>query len=549
MERQQALLLAGFFLPGFLLSEAAKILTAFALGASHSTLFESEFKSSAERETMSCPLQGMAGTFRGTSLKCQGVQQLLVENGKKSRPSYFSAIITPLSLHPFLAQVKGGSHYLLLDRVSEILQDHGHNVTMLSYGEEFLIPDIEKGEASYEVISWLPPEDHKKEFKKCFEFFVTEALHGRETFDNFVKLLEQLGIRCSDLLRRSDIMDFLKNENFDLVFVEAFDFCSLLVAEKLGKPFVSILPTQFGSVDHGLPSPVSYVPVFRSLLTDHMDFVGRVKNFLMFFDFFMKKWQIQSAFDNAIKEHFPEDSRPVLSHLLKKAELWFVNSDFALEFARPLLPNTVYVGGLLARPVKLVPQEFENFISKFGDSGFVLVALGSMVSTYQSQEVLMEMNSAFAHLSQGVIWKCKPSHWPKDVKLAGNVKIVDWLPQNDLLGSVTTPSPFLSVLIYCASLTLESREYKSAAVAASIIRRSHPLTPAQRLVGWIDHILQTGGAAHLKAHALQQPWHEQYLLDVILFLLVVTLGTLWLCGKLLGMVVRWLCGARKLKKT
>ena len=95
---------------------------------------------------------------------------------------------------------------------------------------------------------------------------------------------------------------------------------------------------------------------------------------------------------------------------------------------------------------------------------------------------------------------------------------------------------------------MSANRYKSAAVAASIIRRSHPLTPAQRLVGWIDHILQTGGAAHLKPHALQQPWHEQYLLDVFLFLLVVTLGTLWLCGKLLGMVARWLCGARKLKK-
>ena len=90
--------------------------------------------------------------------------------------------------------------------------------------------------------------------------------------------------------------------------------------------------------------------------------------------------------------------------------------------------------------------------------------------------------------------------------------------------------------------------YKSAAEAASIIRRSQPLTPAQRLVGWIDHILQTGGAAHLKPHAFQQPWYEQYLLDVFLFLLVVTLGTAWLCGKLLGLVARWLCGARKLKK-
>ncbi|XP_019306197.2 UDP-glucuronosyltransferase 3A2-like isoform X2 [Panthera pardus] len=492
MVGQQALLLAGFFLPGFLLSEAAKILTAFALG---------------------------------------------------------------------------GSHYLLLDRVSEILQDHGHNVTMLFYGEEFLIP--EKGETSYKVISWLPPEDHKKEFKKCFDFLVTEALHGREAFDNFVSLMKQLGIRCSDLLRRGDIMDFLKNENFDLVFVEALDFCSFLIAEKLGKPFVSILPTQFGSVDHGLPSPLSYVPLFRSLLTDHMDFWGRVRNFLMFFDFSIKQRQIHSTIENTIKEHFPEGSRPVLSHLLKKAELWFVNSDFALEFARPLLPNTVYVGGLLARPVKPVPQEFENFISKFGDSGFVLVALGSIVSTYQSQEVLMEMNSAFAHLSQGVIWKSHPR-----IRL-----FVTHGGMNSIMEAIQHGVPMVAIPVvkeqaenmvrveakkFGVSIQLkqikaetlalkmkeviEDKRYKSAAVAASIIRRSHPLTPAQRLVGWIDHILQTGGAAHLKPHALQQPWHEQYLLDVFLFLLVVTLGTLWLCGKLLGMVARWLCGARKLKK-
>ena len=55
----------------------------------------------------------------------------------------------------------------------------------------------------------------------------------------------------------------------------------------------------------------------------------------------------------------------------------------------------------------------------------------------------MEMNSAFANLSQGVIWKCKLSKWPKDVKLAANVKIVDWLPQNDLLGK-DYPDLFLS---------------------------------------------------------------------------------------------------------
>uniref|UniRef100_A0A8C0S3R5 UDP-glucuronosyltransferase n=1 Tax=Canis lupus familiaris TaxID=9615 RepID=A0A8C0S3R5_CANLF len=456
--------------------------------------------------------------------------------------------------------------------------------------------DFTEKETSYQVIPWFPPEDYNKRLKEYVDYFIEEALNGRHTFGKFLDFMKLLGLQCSHFLRRKDIMDILKNENFDLVIIENFDYCSFLVAEKLGKPFVSILSSSFGTIDFGLPCPLSYVPVFHSLLTDHMDFWGRVKNFLMFFNFSRKQWQIQSSYDNAIKEHFPEGSRPVLSNLLKKAELWFVNSDFAFDFARPLLPNTVYVGGLMARPVKPVPQEFENFIAKFGDSGFVLVALGSMVSTVQTQELLREMNGAFANLSQGVIWKCNP-YWPKEIKLAANVKIVNWLPQNDLLAHphirlfvthggmnsimeaiqhgvpmvgiplfgdqpenlVRVEAKMFGVSIQLQQIkaetlalkmkqVIEDKRYKSAAVAASIIRSSHPLTPTQRLVGWIDHILQTGGAAHLKPYALQQPWHEQYLLDVILFLLVVTLGTLWLCGKLLGMVARWLCGTRKQKK-
>lgn len=167
-----------------------------------------------------------------------------------------------------------------------------------------------------------------------------------------------MGLQCNHLLRNG-IMDSLKSENFDLLVIEGFDFCGLLVAEKLGKPFVTTLPTTFGTLEFGLPSPISYVPVFHSLLTDHMDFWSRVKNFMTFIDFFMQQWRLHSIFDDIIKEHFQEGSRPVLSHLLKKAELWFVNSDFAFEFARPLFPNTVYIGGLMAKPSKPVPHVSE----------------------------------------------------------------------------------------------------------------------------------------------------------------------------------------------
>ncbi|KAM5330980.1 UDP-glucuronosyltransferase 3A1-like [Glossophaga mutica] len=489
----------------------------------------------------------------------------------------------------------GGSHYLLMDRVAQTLQDHGHDVTLLQPNGLHFTSGF-KVEKKYQTVVWFPPEDYNQEYKKHIHFFLNESSQERYSFTNLLKFMKLHATQCSHLLRRTDIMDPLKNESFDLVVVDGSDSGAFLIAEKLGRPWVAMLPVTFGGLSFGLPEPVSYVPVFYSLLTDRMDFWGRVKNSLMFFVSTWMEWSLSAQFDDLIREHFPEDSKPELFHLRRKAELWFVNSDFAFEFARPLLPNTVYIGGLTDKPVEPVPPEFEKFIASFGDAGFVLVALGSMVNSLPSQ-VLKEMNSAFGQLPHGVLWKCSPSLWPKDIKLAANVKIVDWLPQNDLLAHpsirlfvthgglnsvmesiqhgvpmvgiplhsdqpgnlIRVEAKNLGVSILMEELTaetlalkmrqvIEDKRYKEAAVAASIIRRSHPQTPAQRLVGWIDHILETGGAAHLKPHAFQQPWYEQYLLDVFSFLLVLTLGTVWLCGKLLGLAARWLCGARKLKK-
>ncbi|XP_004623494.1 UDP-glucuronosyltransferase 3A1 [Octodon degus] len=512
-------------------------------------------------------------------LVCFFLPQILVSEGAK--------ILTVSQL--------GASHYILMDKVSSILQDHGHQVTKL-LNKEATIPDLKEEEKPYKVIDWVLPEKNRNEILKHIHSLV-EVLDGRDVFDVILKLWEHMGTSCSYLLHRDDIMNSLRNESFDLVFLDATDLCAFLIAEKLEKPFVVLL-SMFHYVDFGLPSPLSYVPVYGSFLTDQMDFWGRVRNFLMSFVFYVKQWQMHSTFDNVIKEHFPEGSRPVFSHLLQKAELWFINCDFGFDFARPLLPNTVYIGGLLEKPIKPIPQDLENFINKFNDTGFILVALGSFISRFQTQTVLKEMNKAFANLSQGVIWKCDHSLWPKDIKLAQNVKMVNWLPQNDLLAhpsirlfvthcgmnsimeTIQHGVPIVGIpvffdqpdnmvrveakkfgvslqynmltaetLILKIKEVIEDKRYKSAAVAASIIHWSQPLTPTQRLVGWIDHILQTGGAAHLKPYAFQQPWYEQYLLDVFLFLLGLILCTLWLCRRLLGIVTWWLSGSRKLKKT
>ncbi|XP_076407906.1 UDP-glucuronosyltransferase 3A1 isoform X2 [Peromyscus maniculatus bairdii] len=350
-----------------------------------------------------------------------------------------------------------GSHYIMMHRLSHVLQDHGHNVTNL-LNEMVFIPAF-KEEKIYRVINWRLPEDQQKEIDKRIQLTVEELVaYGRFKHHTIAKLYETFADLCSHLLSRKDILDSLRNENFDL--------------------------------------------------------------------------------------------------------------------------------------------DLEDFIIKFRDSGFVLVALGSIATIYQTKELIKEMNSAFAHLPQGVLWACKDAHWPKDVRMAPNVKIMDWLPQTDLLahpsirlfvnhgginsimeaiqhGVPMVGIPFfgdqvenmvrieakkIGVSVQLETLkaetfartlkeVIEDKRFKSAAMAARAIRRSHPLTPSQRLVGWIDHILQTGGGAHLKPHGFQQPWHVQNLLDVLLFLLGLTQGTLWLLKKMLGLLLRSQGMVRKEKKS
>lgn len=83
-------------------------------------------------------------------------------------------------------------------------------------------------------------------------------------------------------------MDFLRDENFDLLYFDVVDFCFFLVVEKIGKLFVVFFFILVNNIDFGFLSFLFYVFMFGFFLIDKMDFWGRVKNFLMSFDFFMR---------------------------------------------------------------------------------------------------------------------------------------------------------------------------------------------------------------------------------------------------------------------
>ncbi|XP_072371698.1 UDP-glucuronosyltransferase 3A1-like [Scyliorhinus torazame] len=483
----------------------------------------------------------------------------------------------------------GGSHYLLFDEISHVLHEDGHDVNMLVQIGNPRIKGVNYTgrNNSYRITSWSADEEYLSSFNTWFLEQQKLFLQGKNSFNGFLDFMGHLALQCEWIMSDNQLMNSLKAEQFDIAVVDMFNPCSPLVAEKLRLRFVAVHAGNFWNwYLAGLPSPPSYVPVANSLLTDQMGFWGRLKNSIMFLGSLLVESRIHAKFERAIKTCFPVESEPNLSELYLKAELAIYNTDFTLEFPRPLLPNVVYVGGLLAKPAKPVSQELEEFILAAGENGFVVVTLGSMLASVNVPAVLKEMNTAFSQLPQAVIWRHLHSHWPSDVQPAPNIKLVDWLPQNDLLGHpkarllvthgglnslmeatyhgvpvigiplfgdqfdnmVRVEAKGLGLTIQVNQLQAQQlgnamatvigdKRYKRSALALSRIHRSHPFPPRERLVRWVGHIVQLGGGSHLRAYGLQQPWYQHYLIDVILFLLVFISVTLYIIIKVVKSLI------------
>ncbi|XP_053313934.1 UDP-glucuronosyltransferase 3A1-like [Spea bombifrons] len=493
----------------------------------------------------------------------------------------------------------GGSHYLLMDEISRVLHTNGHDVRMFLQVGEGMMPGYKLKASPYPVITWPMDENYLKEFNGFIKEHQREFFMGRSGLHSYFEFLKQISHQCKHTLNQKAILKSLKDDKYDIAIIDAFNPCTFLISEKLGLRYIAFFPGTFANaIEVGLPTPLSYVPIYQSQLSDRMDFFQRVKNTFMYFASRMVDLKVQAIFEEVITEHFAVESRPAISDLYLKPELWFYNTDFTFDFARPLLPHIQCIGGLMAKPAKPVSQELEDFISQSGESGFIVVSLGSMVASCPQKELLKEMNGAFAKVPQKVIWRYHRSQWPTDVELPPNVKLMDWISQNDLLGhpkarllvthggmnslmeAIYHGVPVVGIPLFgdqfdnlvrikakhigtsippdqitadhFANIIRQITEdvsYKSEAMKLSAIRKSRPFPPDQQLVRWVEHIIRSGGGRHLHPYAFQQPWYQQYLLDVILFITICLILVIYLIVKILTFLAKKLCSRQKQKQT
>ncbi|TDH17275.1 hypothetical protein EPR50_G00007090 [Perca flavescens] len=228
------------------------------------------------------------------------------------------------------------------------------------------------------------------------------------------------------------------------------------------------------------------------------------------------------------------------------------------------MPNVVYMGGFQCKPAKPLPEHLEEFVQSSGEHGVILMSLGTFVSELPA-DVTNVIAAAFAELPQKVIWRHKGD---RPATLGNNTLIVNWIPQNDLLGhpkmklfvahggtngvqeAMYHGVPVVGLPLFfdqydnllrlkergAATLltintvdkgnnfleaiqeVLNEPSYRMNMQRLSRLHRDQPITPLENAIFWIEFVMRHKGAAHLKAESYRMPWYSYHSVDVVLFL-------------------------------
>ena len=218
-------------------------------------------------------------------------------------------------------------------------------------------------------------------------------------------------------------------QDVDIIVGDAIYYCSILVPEVLNKPYIMIsfsggifgFHTFIGNYE-----PTSYIPLMGSKIYTKMTYPQRAFNVIfgqiaqLVLDYYSADVINQQRMKHNISTHL------TLNQLRRKFSLYLCTLDFSIEYTRPLPPNIQVVGPVTPKPASPLPKAFEDIMQN--SKGVVLVSFGSELQL--ATEKLAEMVTALGQLPFTVIWKTKQAIR----NIPQNVKIRDWIPQNDLLG-------------------------------------------------------------------------------------------------------------------
>ncbi|TRZ00252.1 hypothetical protein DNTS_028277 [Danionella cerebrum] len=521
-----------------------------------------------------------------------------------------STLLCLLALVSMLSGVNGGkvlvfpldgSHWVNMKVLIEELHSRGHNVTVFRASNSWYI----KEESPFYTSITIPNSGGFDE--EFFGVMISRLLKIRrggysiwnrflleyEIMMKFRNMHEDMLQMMDRALEDADVMRTIQEAEYDVVLADPAAGGGAILAYKFQIPLVfNVRWTIHGEGHFAIaPTPLSYVPVPGVELTDKMSFFQRVKNVLTFFFTQVQIAHIaQPIYSAFCHKHFGPDVD--YFSLFQNADIWLMRNDFIFEFPRPTMPNIIYMSGFQCKPAKPLSDALEEFVQSSGDHGVIIMSLGTLIAQLP-QDVTNDIAAAFAQLPQKVIWRYTG---PRPETLGNNTLLVEWLPQNDLLGhpkikafvahggtngvqeAIYHGVPILglplvfdqpdnlfrmeakgtakivdiatvdrNVFLEALKEVLYNPSYRENMKTLSKLHHDQPMKPLDRAMFWIEFVMRNKGAAHLRTQSFRMSWIEYHSVDVILTLI----STLVIFTFFISYVIRCLFRAvfkRKVKR-
>ncbi|XP_029381734.1 UDP-glucuronosyltransferase 2B15-like isoform X2 [Echeneis naucrates] len=464
-----------------------------------------------------------------------------------------------------------GSHWINMEVILQELHSRGHNITVLRSAKSWYIPSTSSLYTSINV-PMLEDESDMDYYNRMLRD-VMECRKWISFTRTFCQQYLITSIAAATMMDDPVFMKTLQDAKFDLMLTDPGLTLGVFLGAYLKLPMVFNVRWINNGESHFTmaPSPTSYVPVPGSELQDQMNFLERTKNMLHYiYSRLEQHFSINIIYTDLLQRHFPPGTD--LLSLEYAADIWLVRADFVFEFPRPTMPNVIYIGGFQCKKARPLPAELEAFMQSSGEHGVVVMSLGTFVSALPP-DVTDAIAAAFAEIPQKVVWKFigeKPS------SLGNNTLLVNWLPQNDLLGHPKTRAfvahggtngvyesiyhgvPVLGLpllfdqfdnlhrlkmrgaarVVEAYSLTkedflvalrdiLDTPSYRNNMQHLSKLHHDLPMAPMDSAIFWIEYVIRNKGAAHLKSAGINLPWYTYFCVDVAVVIMVVLGVVVW----------------------
>uniref|UniRef100_A0A3Q3WU02 UDP-glucuronosyltransferase n=1 Tax=Mola mola TaxID=94237 RepID=A0A3Q3WU02_MOLML len=491
-----------------------------------------------------------------------------------------------------------GSHWVNMNVIIEALHSRGHQVSVVRSSSSWYIKETSPFYTSITLnIDSGFEEDFITEFvgqllaiQREGKSFWTRYKLEKEQAEQSLEMNEKMSRMLEMLFENKELMQSIQDAKYDLVLTDPVSPIGAIVAHYFGLPLVfNVRWTSHGEGHFAIaPSPLSYVPLTGTELSDKMSFFERMFNVFMFsFWEYQLAYYILPSYAGMIEKYLGPDID--YKSLFQAADLWLMRVDFVFEFPRPTMPNVIYMGGFQCKPSKPLPQHLEDFVQSSGEHGVIIMSLGTLIAELP-RDLADDIAAAFAKLPQKVIWRYKGD---RPASLGNNTLLVDWMPQTDLLGhpkiklfvahggtNGVQEAIYHGVPILGLPLIFDQRDnlfrievrgagkivdfftmnehtflqgiqevlndptYTTNMQILSQLHRDQPMKPLDTALFWIEFVMRHKGAAHLRTESYKLPWYSYHSVDVILFLVgvvLIILGTL-------ATLIRCLCSVCLRKK-